>query len=219
MNSSSDTRVVHKIAIKGQLDEYFHSYIDWEKSLVDDTVMALNTGINQQEIETGLYCETPQGLTFGSDFRHRSYSDNNTQNKFHGHASCRLFGESIQLSLRYDYQFFKNTETNPSDLINEQKHSQDVLYYWSPSSFSENLFTLHFQHDFWGYQQESKQKMSYYAFDNSIGRDDLDILSYSSKFDIFLEMNPHLLLKGNFTFTKSDVLEEKGLYFSVHYRW
>jgi hypothetical protein len=47
----------------------------------------------------------------------------------------------------------------------------------------------------------------------------LETISYMGKFDIFLEMTPHFLLKGNVTFTKSDVLEEKGLSLSLHYRW
>jgi hypothetical protein len=219
MDGTSNARIIHKIALEGQLDEYFHTYVEWKKSLVDDTVMALKDGITQQEIETGLYCETPQGLLFGGDFRHRSYSDNNTQNKFHGYTSYGLFGESVHLSLRYDYQFLKNTVTNQLDTQISEDPSQEVLFYWSPASYSENLFTLHFQHDFLGYQQGAKRKISYYALDNSIGYDDLETLSYSGKFDIFLEMNPHFLLKGNVTFTKSEVVEEKGLYFSLHYRW
>ncbi len=219
MDGTSNVSMVHKIALKGQLDEYFHTYIAWAKALVDDTVMALEEGITQQEIEAGLYCETPQGLTFGGDFRHRNYSDKNSQNKFHVYTSYGIFGESMNLSLRYDYQFLKNTETNQSDLPVTEDHTQDVLFYWSPASFSENLVTLHFQHDFLGYQQGAKRKISYYALDNSIGYEDLETLSYSGKFDIFLEMNPHFLLKGNVTFTKSEVFEEKGLYFSLHYRW
>ncbi len=219
MDGTSNARILHKIAINGQLDEYFHTYVEWKKSLVDDTVMALKDGITQQELETGLYFETPQSLTFGVDFRHRSYSDNNTQNKFHGYTSYGLFGESVHLSFRYDYQFLKNTSTNQLDPQILEDHPQNVLFYWSPASFSENLFTLHFQHDFLGYQQGERRKISYYALDNSIGYDDLETLSYSGKFDIFLEMNPHFLLKGNVTFTKSEVVEEKGLYFSLHYRW
>jgi hypothetical protein len=219
MDGTSNGRIIHKIAIKGQLDEYFHTYIEWGKSVVDDTVMALQQGITHQGVEAGLSCETPQGLTFGGDFRHRNYSDSNTQNKFHGYSSYGLFGESVHLSLRYDYQTFKNTETNQLNLQAAEAQPQDILFYWSPSSFSENLLTLHFQHDFLGYQQGAKRKISYYALDNAIGYDDLESLSYSGKFDIFLEINPHFLLKGNFTLAKSDVFEEKGILFSLHYRW
>ncbi len=219
MDGTSNTRFLQNLTLKGQLDDYFHAYLKYEKVLVDDTVLALKHGISQQEFEAGLYCESALGLTFGSDFRHRNYSDNNTQNRFHGYSSYRLFGESIQLSLRYDYQFLKNTETNPniSELIDKQEPY--VTYYWSPSSFSENLFTLHFQHDFLEYEQGEKRKISYYTIANAIGYDDLETLSYLGEFNIFLEMNPHFLLKGGFTILKSDNLQEQGLSFSLHYRW
>ncbi len=219
MDGTSQAIFLHKIAFKGQLDEIFHTYIQWGKSLVYDTVAALEEEITKQEIEAGLVCETPFGLTFGGDFRHRNYRDNNNQNRFHGYSSYGVFGDSINLSLRYDYQFLKNSETNPTEPNPIEIQPQDVLFYWSPPSFSENLFTLHFQHDFLGYQQGDIRKNSYYAIDNSIGYDDLETLSYTGKFDIFLEMNPHFLLKGNFTFTKSDVYEEEGLSLSLHYRW
>ncbi|MFH0785833.1 MAG: tetratricopeptide repeat protein [Pseudomonadota bacterium] len=219
MDGTSNAAFLYKIALKGQLDEYFHSYVEWEKSLVDDTVTSLKEGISKSEIAVGLYCETPLGLTFGGDFRHRNYSDNNTQNRIHGYSSYSLFGESVHLSLRYDYQFFENTETNPTENQSIELQPQDIMFYWSPPSFSENLLTLHFQHDFFGYKQGAKQKRSYYAIDNSLGYEDLETLSYTGKFDIFLEMNPHFLLKGNVTFAKSDLFEEKGVSFSLQYRW
>ncbi|MDK9707904.1 MAG: hypothetical protein OEL83_12720 [Desulforhopalus sp.] len=218
-DGGNGTNFLYKIEFKGQLDEYFHSFIGWEKSLVNDTVLALKEGITKQELGAGLYCETPLGLTFGVDFNHRSNSDDNTQNRFHGYSSYGLFGESVHLLFRYDYQFFENTNTNPSDLISVQDHEDEILLYWSPASFSENLFTLHFQHDFFGYQQDTKRGVSYYAIDNTIGYDDLETVTYTGKFDIFLEMNPHFLLKGNVTFVKSDLVEERGLSLSLHYRW
>lgn len=219
MDGISNAKFLYQMAVKGQLDENFHAYIEWEKSLVYDTVEAIKEGVSQQGIETGLYCETPFGLTFGGDFRHRNYSDSNTQNRFHGYTSYGLFGETIQLSFRYDYQHFANTDTNPADRQPDEVLPQDVLFYWSPSTFSENLLTLHFQHDFLGYQQGTKRGISYYAIDTSVGYEDPENIAFTSKFDIFLEMNPHFLLKGNFTFTVSDVFEEKGLSLSLHYRW
>jgi predicted Zn-dependent protease len=219
MDGTSNAIFLHNLALKGQLDEYFHIYMEWKKGLVYDTVKALQEEITKQEIEGGLYCETPLGLTFGGDFRHRNYSDDNTQNRFHGYSSYGLFGESVHLSLRYDYQFFKNTEINRAEQTPTKIDQQDILFYWSPSSYAENLLTLHFQHDFLGYQQGDERKISYYAIDNSLGYDDMETLSYIGKFDIFLEMSPHFLLKGNFTFAKSDTLEEKGLSLALHYRW
>lgn len=218
-DGANSPNFLYKAEFKGQLDEYFHSFIGWEKSLINDTVLALKEGITKQELAAGLYCETPLGLTFGVDFSHRSNSDDNTQNRFHGYSSYGLFGESVHLLFRYDYQFLENTITNPSDLVPVQDQNQDVLFYWSPASFSENLLTLHFQHDFLGYQQGTKRGVSYYAIENTIGYEDLETVSYTGKFDIFLEMNPHFLLKGNFTFVRSDLVEERGLSLSLHYRW
>ncbi len=219
MEGSDNAQFLHKINLKGQLDEYFHTYIEWGKSMVDDTVMALNDGINKQELETGLFCETSLGLTFGGDFRHRSYSDNNTQNRIHGYFLYGVFGETVHLSLRYDYQFLTNAMTNQSETQRFDREPQDVSSYWSPPSFTESLLTLHFQQDFLGYQQGSKRKISYYSFDNALGYEDHETLSYTGKFDILLEMDPHFLLKGNFTFEKSDVYEEKSFFLSLHYRW
>ena len=98
MDGAGNARFIHKIKLGGQLDEYFHTYIEWGKTLVEDTVLALKGGINKQEIETGIYCETPLGLTFGGDFRHRSYSDDNTQNRFHGYSEYGVFGETVSVS-------------------------------------------------------------------------------------------------------------------------
>jgi hypothetical protein len=72
---------------------------------------------------------------------------------------------------------------------------------------------------FLGYEQGAKKSMSYYAINSALGIEDNENLTFTTKFDIFLEMSPHFLLKGNFTLSKSDEYEEKGLSMSLHYRW
>ena len=220
LDEGSDTRFFYEIAVKAQLDQYFNAYLAWQKSLIQDTVMAVKEEISSQGVETGLTCETPFGITLGGDFRHRNYNDGNLQNRFRGFSTYGLYWESIHLALRYDYQYFTNTDPNPGDLaLAEDGAPGEVVFYWSPESFSEHLLTLHYQHDFLGYQQGKKQGVSYYSIDNAIGSEVDGIVSFTGKFNIFLEMNPHFLLKGNFTFSKSDDYEEKGLSFSLHYRW
>jgi tetratricopeptide (TPR) repeat protein len=219
-DGSSNARFLYKAMVKGQLDQYFNAYLEWQKSNVYDTVMAIKEDISRQGIETGITCETPLGLTFGGDFRHLNYSDGNLQNRFHGFSSYGLYGEAIHLSLRYDYQYMNNTDANPADLETTMGiEPGDNTFYWSPEQFSEHLLTLHFQHDFLGYQQGEKRGVSYYSIDNALGSETDEVVSYTGKFNIFLEMNPHFLLKGNFTFTKSEDLEEKGLSVALHYRW
>lgn len=219
-DGSSSARFLYKAAVKGQLDQYFSAHLEWQKSYVYDTVSAIREDISRQGIETGITCETPLGLIFGGDFRHLNYSDGNLQNRFHGFSSYGLYGEAVHLSLRYDYQYVNNTDANPADLQTIMgEEPQEGAFYWSPEQFSEHLLTLHFQHDFLGYQQGEKRGVSYYSIDNALGSETDEVISYTGKFNIFLEMNPHFLLKGNFTFTKSEDLEEKGLSLALHYRW
>lgn len=220
LDGTSDARFLYKMVVKGQLDQHFNAYLEWQKSLVYDTVMAIKEDISRQGIETGLTCETPLGLNFGGDFRHLNYSDGNSQNRFHGFSSYGLYGEAMHLALRYDYQYLNNADANPADLQTiAEENSQEGKFYWSPESFSEHVLTLHFQHDFLGYQQGEKRGVSYYSIDNAVGSETDEIISYMGKFNIFLEMNPHFLLKGNFTFAKSEDFAEKGLSISLHYRW
>lgn len=218
LDGSSDVRFLYETAVKGQLDQYFNAYLAWQKDYIYDTVAAIHEDISSQGIETGLTCETPFGISLGGDFRHRNYSGGNLQNKFHGFSSYALYGDNINLSLRYDYQYLTNSDANPNDTTSDED-ILDGVFYWSPDSFSEHLVTLHYQHDFLGYQQGKKQGVSYYSIENAVGTEADGFVSFTGRFNIFLEMNPHFLLKGNFTFGKSDDYEEKGISLSLHYRW
>jgi len=209
----------YEMALKGQLDDYINAYVLFEKRPVDDTIAAIKQRITFQSIETGLSLETPIGLSVGGDVHHRYYNDGNSQNRFHGYSSYSIFGESLQLALRYDYQFLNNQDQGIPVAEFSVNAVADEVPYWSPSSFTEHRVSLRFQHDFLGYEQETKKSMSYYAVETALGFEDNENISYTTKFDIFLEMSPHFLLKGNFTLSKSDDYEEKGLSMSLHYRW
>lgn len=219
LTGDSDTGYSYEFEFKGQLDDYIDAYVLLEKRQVYDTIAAIQQQITFQAIKTGLSIETPMGLSFGGDLHHRYYNDGNSQNRFHGYSSYSLFGESLQLALRYEYQYLTSDDENSSVPEISGEASPDELLYWSPSSFTEHRMTLHFQHDFLGYEQGTKKSMSYYAIDNTIGLEDNEKLSFTTTFDIFLEMSPHFLLKGNFILSKSDEFEEKGLSMSLHYRW
>lgn len=219
LTSDSDTGFQYEIELKGQLDDYINGYVLLEKKQVYDTIAAIQQQITFQSIETGLSIETPMGLSFGGDLHHRYYNDGNSQNRFHGYSSYSIFGESSQLALRYEYQYLTNDDENSSLPEVSVEPSPGEPLYWSPSLFNEHRMALRFQHDFLGYELGKKKSMSYYAIDNAIGFEENEILSFTTKFDIFLEMSPHFLLKGNFTLSKSDEFEETGLSMSLHYRW
>ncbi len=217
ITGNSNPGFQYEVELKGQLDDYVNAYVLLEKKQVYDTIEAIQRQITYQSFETGLSIETPVGLSFGGDLRHRYYNDSNGENRFHGYSSYSIFGESLQVAVRYDYQYLINDDANKAPgTVGE---SMDELFYWSPSFFTEHRLNLHFQHDFLGYQQGEKKSMSYYSIDNAIGFEDNENLSFTTNLNIFLEMSPHFLLKGNFTLSRSDDFEDKGLFLSLHYRW
>jgi len=216
---NSDARYQYEIQLKGQLDDYINAHLLLEKRQVYDTIAAIDQQISYQSLEAGISIETPIGLSLGGDIGHRYYNDNNSQNRFHGFSSYTIFGDSLQLALRYDYTYF-TTEDELSvlpDATNREDFEKTV--YWSPASFSEHRMGLRFQHDFLGYEKASKKSMSYYAIESGMSLEDNENVSFTTKLDIFLEMSPHFLLKGNFTLSKSEEYDETGLSLSLHYRW
>ncbi len=222
ISGDNDTDLLYKVEFKGQLDDYVNAYALVEKKPIYDTVEAVKEQVTFHTVETGLNMETPIGLAFGGDFRHRSYSDGNSQDKMHAYSSYSMFSESLQLVLRYDYQYLQNADANSSgtvELLGDEFSFSGPSSYWSPSFYSEHRMNLHFQHDFLGYQQGTKRGISYYAVDTAVGLEENENVSYTGVFDIFLEMSPHFLLKGNFILSKSDEFEEKGFSLSLHYRW
>jgi hypothetical protein len=211
--NEGSAEILCDIKIEGQLDDYVDSYVLYERKPVYDTVAALREHIFYHAVETGLNIETSIGIAFGGDLWHRSYNDGNAQNRFHGYSSYTLFGDSLHLAFRYDYHYLTNDDAN------DQGGVDGVQLYWSPSFYKEHRLSLHFQHDFNGYEQGVKRGGSFYSVDGIVGFEDDDTISYSGLVDIFLEISPHFLLKGNFTLSRSDQYEETGLSLSLHYRW
>lgn len=218
---SNDSAVGYQydLRLNGRLDDYVSGYVLFEKRQVYDTIRAIEQQITFQSIETGLTVETPVGLSFGGDIYHRYFNDGNSQNRFHGFSSYTVFKESMHLALRYEYQYLTSDDQSSHLVGGVADNSGDPLYYYSPSNYNQHLMSLHFQQDFLGYEQGVKKGMSYYSIDQAIGLEDNEYLTSTTKFDIFLEMSPHFLLKGNFILSMSNEYEEKGLSLSLHYRW
>jgi tetratricopeptide (TPR) repeat protein len=219
MDGDSNLLLLHDMGVKGRLDQYFSAFLGWRKSMVDDNVISLNNETTFQQFDAGMICDTSLGLSFGGDFRHRNYSDDNTQNRFHAFSAYGIYGENIHVAGRYDFQYLANTDAGDAQESFADLSSDGASFYWRPSFWSEHLWSLTFRHDFFGYEGPGARRTSYYTVSNAVGFDDGDTLWYQGKFDIFLEMNPHFLLKGNLTVTKGEELEEKGLGISLHYRW
>ena len=219
-NDSSQSEVRYNFELRGQLDDYVSGFVLFEKAPIDDTVSSIEEGIYRQFIQTGLTVETELGVTFGGDVRYSMYNDDNEQKRFYWFSSYSIFGEALQLDLRYAYQYLANKDINaPESWFGGDINDDFVRNYWSPEKYSEHRLGLQLKKDFFGSLTDVENKMSYFLFDTGLSLEDEENIVYSARFDIFLEMSPHLLLKGNFSFISSDVYDEKMLSLSMHYSW
>lgn len=217
-NSTSEVR--YNFELRGQLDDYVSGFVLFEKDPINDTVFSIEDGIYRQFIQTGLTVETELGVTFGGDLRYSMYNDDNEQNRLYCFSSYSFFGETVQLDVRYAYQYLANKDKNgPDGKFSDDINNDFVKNYWSPEKYSEHRIGLQLKKDFFGSLTDLENKMSYFRFDTGLSLEDEENIAYSAKFDIFLEMSPHLLLKGNFSFNSSDVYDEKMLSLSLHYSW
>lgn len=221
LNGESGADFLYELRLDAQLDDHLKGFLVIDERLVYDSIESITQHLKARSISTGLSVDTSLGLAFGGDLLYRTYDDDNSQNRFHGFTTYTIFGETVRLDFRYDFNFLNSDLTNPTNdngLIADSEN-ETVTSYWSPDEFNEHQIGIHFQHDFLGYDDGENRKMSYYSVDASIGAEDDDTLVYSGKFDIFLEMSPHFLLKGNFSFSTSDNYEETDMSASLHYRW
>ena len=215
LNDESDFSLLYRMAFKGQLDEYFNAFVVVDRRPVDDTVSAIRQQITKQSVETGLNCETPLGVAFGLSVLHLDYTGENTANQFNAYSSYNIFGETIHLSFRYDYEYLSGSNDDFSD----PESIDETAIYWLPSTYNEHMLSISFQQDFLGYQKGGKKGTSYYIVNAGVGYEDNDNIIYSGGVEFFLEMDPHFLLKGNFNFTQSSEYEDRGLSLALYYRW
>ncbi len=220
LEGKAGTNFYYSIGLHSRLDDYFSSHIKVYKKKVTDTLDAVVDGIYSDGFEIGLRGETPVGLFFGGDYRHRYYNDSNSEDQFHAYSSYNIYGEDVHFSVQYDYRYLENSDSNEGTVVPDIGSKEDYLY-WKPGEYSEHGMTVHFQHLIRGHYGSDGLK-SYYSFDNSLGYEDYEDtqnLIYKGEFYIFLEMSPHYLLKGNLVYLNSDEYEEKSMHFSLLYRW
>lgn len=214
-----DTNPLAGVELNCQLDDILKGYISFDQDRVYDTLSALEEGISSQDYEVGLIAETPGGITLGSDYRRRRYSDDNSQNQIHLWSAYNIYTEKTTFKFQYNYKTIDNSNENHPELsgIAAEVSTESPLY-WSPGEYYEHLGTVSFQHLLKSYSL-TKGTPSYYAVDYSIGYESGQNISHKAGFEIFLELTSHFLLKGNLTYTTSDDYEQKGALFSLLYRW
>ena len=173
LNDSNENEVQYNLELKGQLDDYVSGFVLFKKEPIDDTVDAVEDGLNRQYVQTGLTVETELGVTFGGDLRYSLYSDDNEQKRFYWFSSYSIFGESLQLDVRYAYQYLINKDVNgPDSLASEVGNDDYVTNYWSPDNYTEHRLALELKKDFFGYLTDMENKMSYFKFDAGVSLED-----------------------------------------------
>lgn len=219
-SDSTNSETQYTIELKGELDDYVSGFVHFQKEPVDDSVASLKDNVYRRYLQTGLTIDTELGVTLGGDLQYSIYSDKNEQNRFYLYSSYSIFKESLQFDMRYSYQYLASKDINGSDgIFSEDINNDFVKSYWSPESFSEHRVGVQVKKDFFGYMTDIENEMSYFLFDTGLSLEDEENVAFSARFNIFLEMSPHLLLKGDFSFNSSDVYDEKILSLSLHYSW
>ncbi|WP_092221974.1 tetratricopeptide repeat protein [Desulforhopalus singaporensis] len=220
ISDQNDSFLLTDIRFKSQFDDHVSGFVQYVQQPITDTVVSLRDELYTKSFITGLGLDTSFGMQFGGDFKYSLYSDDNRQNRVHGYSVYSLYTEAMQVDFRYDYTWLENQDTNPVVLAPEEASPATVVTsYWSPEQYTEHRLGLFFKHNFLGYEKGGDRKMSYYSVDGAVSVEDDNKFVYSTKFDIFLEMSPHFLLKGNFNYMNGDNYRETGMSLGLHYRW
>ncbi len=218
--ANSEANILYKIGLKGRIDEYISGHISFDQGVVEDTVPAIRDGIYFRNFSTGLRFDPLPRFFFGGDFRYREYGDNNYQSRYHLWSSYDLFGETSLLQLKYDYNTMKNSRPNlgRKEVPSITDFAEGDLPYWSPDLYWRHLVTVRFKHNMEN-ELSTSTGTSYYTLDYSFGYESGCEMVDSVGVNIFLEMNSHFLLKGNFEYYSAGDYRMKTGMFSVIYRW
>lgn len=214
-----DTTPLAGVEVSRMMDQVVRGYLAFGQDAVYDTLEAIEAAIYSQDYSVGLTTESKGGYVFGGEYRRRRYSDDNSQNQFHIWSSYTLFNELNTFKFGYNYRFLANSMENRDDSseVTLVGLSQDIPY-WSPGEYWEHLATFSFQHLLKAFSL-LKETPSYYVIDSSVGYESDQNVLYKVGFEIFLEMSPHFLLKGNLNYCTSTEYEQAGALVSLIYRW
>ncbi len=222
VDSPSDegtTEFLYKFELIQRINKYLEVYGRFEQDLVDDTLRSVSDSVIYRDLETGLKYDPFPRWFVGADYRHRMYSDDNTQNRYKIWSQYHLFGEVNQFKLKYSYELIRNDEGNlgrNNDFSNIFKDGDSV--YWSPSKYWQQQLNFHFKH-FFEKSEYSNSLLNFVTLDYSLGYDNNRQQSHEFDLNFFLEITRHFLLKGNLRTLNGDDLKETQAAFSLIYRW
>ncbi len=219
VSEDGDYSILYNIEFLGRIDDLVQGHVSFSQDIADDTVKAVEDKIYFQSLEGGLTFDLVPRWFCGFDYRHREYNDDNRQDFLRLWTSYNLYGESNLLRIKYAWENLGNSQENLARTIGLGRgFEQYDPPYWSPSTYWHHRMMVHFKHTFSHGDQEEKM-LSHYTVDYSLGYESGNNVTQDAAFHIFLEMNRHFLLKGNFTYGSAADYDEVDVGMSFLYRW
>jgi lipopolysaccharide biosynthesis regulator YciM len=238
MDSEVASTHLYDLRFDHGFDEILSGYMQYKQSVIDDTLEALEQALHTGSITAGMLIEGTTGINIGGEYRRLWYDEDNDQDRLFLWSSYSFFSKYNTFQLKYSYELLNNSQNNYytvetiADPVIDAETGEiltDVgetitttvdaeLPYWSPGGYWQHQLTFSVRHllsQFEGFEKAP----SYYALDFSVGYESEENFTYSGKFDIFLEMNTHFLLKGELLYSNSDDYSEQRAAASLMYRW
>ncbi len=238
MDSGISSTHLYDLRLDHGFDEILSGYIQYEQRVIDDTLAALEQALNTGSITAGMLIEGTTGVNIGGEYRRLWYDENNDQDRLYFWSSYSFFSEYNTFQVKYSYETLNNSQSNfyivetiadpvidadTGELLTDVTETVTTtvdaqIPYWSPGGYWQHQLTFSVRHllsQFEGFEKAP----SYYALDFSVGYESEENFTYSGKFDIFLEMNTHFLLKGELLYSNSDDYSEQKAAASLMYRW
>ncbi|WP_163336776.1 tetratricopeptide repeat protein [Desulfopila sp. IMCC35008] len=218
LDDEGDTTLLYDLRVDHRFEENLKGYMSLEQALVDDSLDSLRQAIDSRNINIGFVVDGESGFVVGTELTRRSYSDENDQNRFYLWSSYSIFSDYTTIAMKYSYEFLANGITGDVETDPDTGEKSYSMAYWSPEDYWVHRASLTFTHllrHFEGFKQEAGQ----YSLNFTIGYESEENFLYSTKFDIFLEMSDHFLLKGDLLYEMSNDYDESKAAFSLIYRW
>lgn len=218
-SSDGTTEFLYKFEFIQRINKFLEVYGRFEQDLVEDTLRSVTDSVIYRDFEAGVKYDPLPRWFVGVDYRHRMYSDDNTQNRYKFWSQYHLFGDVNQFKMKYSYEVIRNENGNlgrQNDYSNIFEDGDSV--YWSPTKYWQQRLNFHFKH-FIEKDNYFDSLFNYFTIDYTYGYDNNRQQSHEFDLNFFLEITRHFLLKGNLHKLNGDELEETQTGFSIIYRW
>ncbi|MCP3931384.1 MAG: hypothetical protein GY705_20050, partial [Bacteroidetes bacterium] len=193
LGDDGEYTILYNLEFLGRIDDLIQGHISFSQDIVDDTIEAVESEISYLNLTGGVTIDLLPRWFCGADFRYREYSDDNRQDLYSLWTSYNVYGKSNLLRIKYLYENMSNSKANiGGDSTRPYLNTNEHQSYWSPDNYWHHLLMFHFKHTF-SYGNKDKKISNHYTVDYAFGYETGKHIKQNARFNIFLEMNRHLL--------------------------